>query len=159
MIGEAWGNGIEQGLSVLSTYPGYTTEVMRAACDAFRKNDYTFKLFSPKPTTINGTKLKGRVDTYIDAISLRRNLTISYRGNELLAKEIAHFNRIDVVNAANHHSIILNLRTLTFRPLEQEEYDWRLNMSGPYAIRDPVDLNLNDFPDVLQLIIEKGWTS
>ncbi|NNE79436.1 MAG: hypothetical protein HKN18_04105 [Silicimonas sp.] len=117
------------------------------------------KLFSPKPTTIKGTKLNGRVDTYIDAISLRRDLTVSYRGKELLTKEICRFDRIDVANAANHHSIELNHRTLTFRPLEQDEYEWWLNMSGPYAIRDPVDLNLNEFPDALQFIIEKGWTS
>lgn len=159
VIGEAWLECIEEGLGILSKYPDYPVEVVRTACNTFRENDYTLKLFSPKPTTITGTKLKGRIDTYIDAISLRRDLTVAYRGKELLTKTISRFDRIDVANSAEHNSIELNGRTLTFRPLSQDEYDWWLEISGPYDFRDPVDLDLNEFPEALAFVVEKGWAS
>lgn len=159
LIGETWLNIIEQGLAILSEYPNFPADVIRAACETFRENDYTLKLFSPKPTTITGTKLKGRVDTYIDAVSLRRDLTVSYLGQELLTKTISHFDRIDVANSAEHHSIELVDRTLTFHPLSQEDYEWWLETAGPYEVREPVKLDLNDFPEALEFAIEKGWTS
>lgn len=158
LIGEAWIDCIEEGLKTLSKYPNYPSKIILAACDTFRENDYTLMLFS-RTATINGTKLKGRIDTYIDAISLRRDLTVSYRGKELFTKTISQFDRIDVANSACHHSIELNNRTLTFRPMSQEEHEWWLKISGPYAIRDPIDLDLNNFPETLEFIIEKGWAN
>ena len=149
----------KQGLGRLSAIEGFPTNHVIEACDAYRERDFTTRIYS-LDGNVEGAPLKYRIDVIIDAVSTKRICTIFPRGKEMLSTTL---NEIDEVNWSltdAFHGVELQEDVLICRPRSVDEnLYWAGVLSRPFnhPLHDPIEIDLNGFPEVREFMVEKGW--
>ncbi|MEL7149767.1 MAG: hypothetical protein AAGK71_03485 [Pseudomonadota bacterium] len=159
IIGERLIAATEDGVGKLAEFEGFPADLIRASCETFRENNYVTH-FGTKKGVIEGTPLKVRLDVFIDPLTTRRDLCVLYRGKPLLSTAVTQLDQVDWNLALSLSSLELTNKTLTYRPISQEQLEWWHQVSpraGAHPLYQPVDIDLTAFPDALETMIDKGW--
>lgn len=159
VIGERLIAATEEGVSKLEAFPDFPADLIRSSCETFRGNNFVTH-YGTKKGRIEGTPLKTRLDVFVDPFTTRRDLCVLYRGKPLLSTTVTHFDQVDWTLALSLNSVELKGKTLTYRPISQDQLDWWHKVSpktGQHPLHQPVEIDLRAFPDVCALMFEKGW--
>lgn len=159
LIGERLIAATLEGVSKVEGFESFPSALIRSSCETFRKNNYVTH-YGTRKGKIEGTPLKTRLDVFVDPLKTRRDLCVLYRGKPLLSTTVTQLDQVDWTLALALNSVEIKGHTLTNRPISQEELDWWREVTpraGNHPLHQPVNIDLNEFPHALALMIEKGW--
>lgn len=159
VIGERLIAATEEGVRKLEEIEGFPADIIRSSCETYRGNNYVTH-YGTKKGSIDGTPLKTRLDVFVSPLSTRRDLCVLHRGKPLLSTTVTVHEQVDWTLALALHSVELNGQTLIYRPISPEQLDWWHKVSpksGNHPLHQPVEIDLNAFPDALAFMAEMGW--
>lgn len=152
-IGELGIALVEEALSKLESITGFPVKVIQDACDAFRKNDYTYSLKCGE-ATIPGTKIKGRIDLELTGAGTTRIFSASYRKKLLIRQQISEISWPELAISSRFDGFTLDAEAILIR-------------ANPYYIRAKnkerclpdggTRIVLKEYPETLDLMQKNGW--
>lgn len=148
-VGELYISFAEEALSKLQSIEGYPVDVIRGACEEFRKNGYNLP-FKAGEGMIPGTKIKGRINVVVSPVSTTRYLTVLYRNKPLFQTIISENEESDTLFSQHFAGFELEGMVLTVIGGHEDI------VSGIFNIPH-VKIDLADYPEVIELMREKGW--
>lgn len=135
------------------------SSLLKEASEEFRAQGYVTH-FCAANRTIPNTKLKGRIDVYMDAEKTVRTITILYRGKELFTREIGRVAFIDNLFAVEFYDFSLSGSVLTFHSQEPDYLEWLRKSPKKIDLEPmirPYEIDLRDDEATYLLMKEKGW--
>ncbi|MEP5760724.1 MAG: hypothetical protein ABJ327_15720 [Litoreibacter sp.] len=140
-VGELAISFITQGLQKLETYEGFPHALIHEAISDFRKARYRDE-WKVTDKTIQGTKMKGRVDAIVSASQTVCTLTVSYRGKRLFEREIMKEKGARFRSAGGLNNFLF-------------QDDKLLIFNGQHMFVPSITMELSELPDVFRDYIRK----
>lgn len=153
VLGELAIKWIETALEKLRSYPEFPSDIIRNACEKFRKEDYSY-VFKAGEKTIEQTSVKGRIDVIANPVSTTRTFTASYRNKKLFSRVISiddgcdlYFSKIYSGATVWGNFLVINGTNLGLDPQILPNEKRQTTAETPTAI------DLREYPEVYELIM------
>lgn len=144
---------VEEALSKLNSVPGFPVSVIRDACEEFRGNDYTYFLKSGE-AMIPGTKIKGRIDLEFSGSGTKRIFTGSYRNKVLIKQQISEIDWPELTISTGFNGFALDGDAIHVLP---NKFHFKARTPSRQIPDGSVRIDLQNFPEALELMNAKGW--
>ena len=154
ILGEFFIDVVKQGLEKMSDYSELPFSIISEACERFRATDYKFP-YKIGEGTIDGTKVKGRLDAVASCVSTERFFSAAYRGKELFRTQVLGSDIPNLGLGGSYNGFEWADDVITIK----RSY-WLELMDLPPSRKeknhtDPSEINLSDFPEARDFIRTK----